>query len=318
MHALRLRAFGALLTAMSAVSAHAAQDGEALFADLRHQVEARRPHQTLATLDRIAKATANLTECPVDAVHLSADGSLRTKLAFGQGTVDHYNAPYTYADIYFEDDYCIYMLRPIRKALTVEEARDFVSSLMIKIPRTDYLMPHETPESKAAAARTFDELREAVHSGKAEPIDPHVPPYAGLENIVDCSSTPVEVLRSAPGGGSSTGYIYNFAYSWTTLDSGTGTCVYLERPLNRGLTIDEARDFLAATRLGMGLLENPHQKEIEKAMDEYMSGLLQQEPGSNPVIPAWASKDDYPFEITIAPENEQAPQKKTAKKTKPF
>ena len=315
MHALRLRALCAVLIAASTASANASPDGEELFADLRHQVDVRRPQQALGTLDRIAKATANLTECPLDAVYPAADGKLRTKLAFGQGSVQHYNALYTYADIYFGDDYCIYMLRPIRKALTLEEARDFVSSLMIEIPRTDYLIPHETPESRAAAARTFDELREAVHSGKAKPTDPNIPPYAGMENLTDCSNTPVQTLRDAPRGGT-TAFIYNGAYSWGEVEVNGRSCIYLERPLNRGLTVDEARDFLAATRLGMGLLEPPHHEKKEGEDDP--SEWIQAEPGAHPAVPLWASKDDYPFEITIGPENESSPQKKRAKEPKPL
>jgi hypothetical protein len=315
MHALRLRAIGALLIAAFAASANASPTGEVLFADLRHQVDIRRPQQALETLDRIAKATANLTECPLDAVYPTADGILRTRLAFGQGSVQHYNALYTYADIYFGDEYCIYMLKPIRKALTLEEARDFVSSLMIEIPRTDYLIPHETPESRAAAARTFDELREAVHSGKAEPTDPYIPPYAGMENLADCSNTPVQMLRDAPRGGT-TAFIYNGAYSWSDVEVNGRSCIYLESPLNRGLTVPEARDFLAATRLGMGLLEPPHHEKKEGEDDP--SEWIQAEPGAHPMVPRWATRDDGPFEITIAPENESAPQKKRAKEPKPL
>jgi hypothetical protein len=315
MHVLGLRALSSLLIGVSAASANAASSGEVLFAELRHEVEVLRPQQTADKAERIAKSTANLTECPIDAVHASEDGTLRTSLAFGQGGVQKFNALYTYADLYFENDYCIYLLRPVRRALTLEEARDFAASLLIKMPITQALIPRETPESKAVAAQAFDELRDAVHSGKAEPIDPHIPPYAGMENLTDCSKTPVEVLRRALTGGS-TGYIYNAAYSWAEVDSGNGrSCIYLERPLNRGLTVEEARDFLAATRLGMGLLEPPRH---ENAGEEDPAEWIQAEPGSHPPVPAWASKDDYPFEITITPENEPALQKKRVKKAKPF
>ncbi|MGN6517897.1 MAG: hypothetical protein ACTHK2_00550 [Dokdonella sp.] len=234
------------------------KDYEALFGALRTKVAERKPYEPEAVRQQIDHAYSHIIDCPAgkepeeSVAHVGIEG-----------------VEYSYNNIYLDDNdqldgqFCFYIAEPLHRRLTAAEGRDFSAALLM--PDTQRFMPGlPTAEELAARARIgekhFAELRAAVASGIGIPRSPDMVPATlpPLGQLMDCSHVPFEDLDSRLfdaawenlGGGNNT--LYNDVYYWHALGRGGEVCVFLEPPLRRGLTMEEARDLLRAVQLDLG------------------------------------------------------------------
>ncbi len=219
--------------------------------DLRGEVEKFRSDEknrsAVASLDRAMEyVNERLTGC------YSAEPEMPFAIR-AIGNVDFkYATPST-----GKDTFCVFLVSPLNRALSVEEARDFLAAGFANIQSdSDYVRPPLTPEQQAEGERNFQELREAVaFQGlvpRAEPIpgpDGRLPPLVYQQHLirhVDCSNLTAEVM-SGYAGSKNSGYIYNDTYIWREITlGGDGLCYFMIEPFMRGLSYSEAVDFAAA------------------------------------------------------------------------
>ena len=94
-------------------------------------------------------------------------------------------------------------------------------------------------------ADPLSELRHVVTTVKT-PEQQQVVQRVAARRFVDCSKSSLGDLSNRPKV-SMTQYIYNSSYHWSQIDTLDGQCIYMMQPFNRGLTIEEATDFLVAS-----------------------------------------------------------------------
>ncbi|MBZ0222807.1 MAG: hypothetical protein IT467_11270 [Dokdonella sp.] len=236
--------------------AKADPQGEADFLALRGKVRERAAGEPSEVKQRIKNAELTLTAClpgtpePQD-----------SRVSIALDDVDYfYGAPCTSTDCTYQ---CLYMVEPLHRALTLEEARDFSAALMMPdIPHAGYGKTGRARKAAIAAQgeRHFAELRAVVRAGKAPHIDPASLGTAfrpASPNLVDCSAIPYAKLSDSllPQAGNNR-TLYNDTYYFVDLDAtGPQRCIYMESPFQRGLTVDEARDLLSALQLDLGFSE---------------------------------------------------------------
>jgi len=207
------------------VGFHAARaDDEALFGALRSKVAELRAHESGEVLARMKNAFPHITACPPD----TPEPTWGSRASIGLNGVDYlYGNPPTSAD---ETEYCFFLVKPLHRALTVEEARDFSDAMMMP----DILhsvggkpSASERNERSVLAERHFLEIRALVKSGTAKPFDQNttkrvIHPVGNLRNLEDCSQTPIDELEMRswegnPGSNDNQG-LYNDQYYWRDLD----------------------------------------------------------------------------------------------------
>ncbi len=249
-----------LLTIVSTFHfARADDDAEAAFGALRMKVAALKPHEPADVLDRIEKAIPHITSCPPD----TPEPEFGWRAGIALEDVDYlYGRPPTSTD----DTYsCYFIVNPLHRALTVDEARDFFAATMMP----DILRATAGKSARAQGAarakigeKHFLEIRALVAAGKTNALDPEtteriIPSLGNLDALEDCSHTPVEEFvfreRNFSGGGNMS--LYNDTYWWEDLDPTGPRCIYMLAPFRRGLTVEEARDFLTALQLDLGYSE---------------------------------------------------------------
>lgn len=87
--------------------------------------------------------------------------------------------------------------------------------------------------------RTLSTLNSAEHTEVVKRV-------AALQ-LVDCRDTPPLELEKYSKR-TMTQYIFNSSYQWSQIDTKDGECVYLQFPINRGLTRAEGQDLLVASQ----------------------------------------------------------------------
>jgi hypothetical protein len=230
--------------------AHA--DDEARFGALRTKVEQLKPHESNDVLDRIEKTAPHITACP-------NEEPMNSNLGVGVNGVE-----YLYTNIATSQDdqyYCFYMIKPFRRALTIDEGRDFSAALMM--PDMPRFMPRFTSAAELArrakaGEKHFIALRALVQSGTASALDPEDTSIehrdiGDLDNLTDCSRSPIAELDARGNGSYNNRTLYNDVYYWRDLDPDDARCIFMISPFKRGLTAAEARDFLHALNLNLGM-----------------------------------------------------------------
>lgn len=150
--------------------------GEADFKALREKVQSLRPFASPEVRERIAKAETTVTAClpgtpePED-----------SRLGLALDDVDYfYGAPYTSTDGAYQ---CIYLVEPLHRALTADEAHDFLAATML--PDVPHALLGKTGRARKAAVaargeQKFADLRAFLATGVAPAIDPaHWAAYSG-------------------------------------------------------------------------------------------------------------------------------------------
>jgi len=267
---------GSTALALLAACQVACADDEALFGALRTKVAELRQHEPEEVQSRIENARKYITECPKN------EEATNSRVHIGLNHVD-----YTYTSISTSEDdqyYCLLLEKPLNRALSVDEARDFSAAMMM--PDIQHFVGGQpTPEERASTAQIgekhFLEIRSLVAAGKAKPLDAAkteriIRPIGDLSQLEDCSRVPVDALdeRSFARNSASNNNqaLYNSQYYWRDLDPDGSRCIYMLEPFHRGLTIQEARDFLVALQLDLG-----YSQEFGKLMSNG-------EPTSQPAI----------------------------------
>lgn len=216
--------------------------------DLREEVKRLQPKQSLEAISSIEAANAKLTAC-------SNENPERPFVNVRLGGKE-----FTYATISTSaDTYCIYLVEPAGRALSIDEARDFSAALMMGIPATEQAPAITLGRSEDGEAQ-FKKLRDAVSLGGLKPIVPQLTapdgslistPSKATDKLVGCSDVPPTVLASHPGQ-EFMGFVYNASYRWKRIVLADGEiCYYVISPIGRGLSFEEAYDFAAAISNGM-------------------------------------------------------------------
>ena len=153
-----------LLLFTSVVSTDAwSKTGEELFRELRHQVEVQRQGMNSEELESVGNSIGRaffapsgnqLTECSQDAVSALLDGRLVS--TSGELSWYIYNALYVPEILPVGKNYCIYLKKPIARALTVEEARDLLVAW--RLPAFPQYVPGQ--EDRQRAEEQFAALRD--------------------------------------------------------------------------------------------------------------------------------------------------------------
>jgi hypothetical protein len=110
---------------------------------------------------------------------------------------------------------CLSMVLTVR-ALAADIGGQSFAALRVEVNR---LRPLASPEKRAIIA-------------------------ADAENLTACGNTSV-----SPEDGTLIQRIYNDLYEWAALRTPGGFCIHLIRPFSRDLSVDEASDLLAASRM---------------------------------------------------------------------
>lgn len=227
---------------------------EDLFGHLRERAEAWRATASLQQLDVVSTAERRLTECPSH----KPEGST--------AAVEIDGRVFRYMNIDAADDkYCFYLIDPLNRGLTLDEARIFSAALILR-PSTPYQRQPKTAEAQTQESAAFIELRAAATSGKYEWLQEGATTSLEQPSFVDCSTESSQVLEQLSGG-QTTAFLYNGIYVWKEIPSDGGLCVYMAEPLARGLTAEEASDFSLATHLKLGVSKQYLEKQspsIEK------------------------------------------------------
>ncbi|MGB8377574.1 MAG: hypothetical protein WCE70_03770 [Rhodanobacteraceae bacterium] len=176
-----------------------------------------------------------------------------------------YNNEYKVSETFAEDKshFCVYMVSPFTRALSVDEARDFMAAYDMDLPKIGKgrLPRGVRPEDVHA----FEELRAALADQmpnfSPQQIDEALSNTDRLQGCVDKS---VDELKALPNHLNHE-WRYNAYYSWRKVDLPHGYCIYMTYPLNRGLTLKEAIDFIAALNLDLGT--SPRIKSLDQEYD---------------------------------------------------
>lgn len=252
--------------------AYADEQGEADFSALRKKVAQLRASEPEEVQQRIAKAAANLTDC--------FPGTPEPEWGSRAGTavedVDYlYGNPATSAD---GSTRCFYVVEPLHRPLNLDEARDFSAALLmpdiqhsIAGKRARAAEKERAQETAATGEYQFQEIRRLVASRTARMRDSNyltdIAPLVGdLNSLIDCSASTKVELDAYVSSQKSTSWnrtIYNDTYWWEDISLDGGRCIYVTVPIGRGLSIDEARDFLTSLQLDLGLSDH-----LMKLMDD--------------------------------------------------
>ena len=243
----------ALVAMIGAVTtAHA--DDEARFGALRTKVAQLMAHEPDDVLTRIEKNWSTFTPCTHEpAAHLGGEIM----------AIDGVSYRFLFLPTSADGKYtCVYMDKPFRRALSVDEARDFSAALtMPDMPRSmpDFTTAAELAARASAGEKHLVELRALVASGTASPLDPEDrtikhPDIGNLDNLTDCSHESIAELDARSNNSEHvTQALYNDIYYWSDVDPESARCVYMISPFKRGLTVAEAHDFLIALTLDLGM-----------------------------------------------------------------
>jgi hypothetical protein len=217
--------------------------------------------------DLANKSSERLIDCPASALE-RIDGQLHTVFPYGVATATVFGTSYTYVNLTIDTNHCLYLLEPDPRRLSADEARDFLTALMVTPPPSmEFVAAPESTVEGSAGRDLFDELLN-VAKRKLTLADDLSKRSAlfGAERLVDCSSAPPTQLASTRGD-HLLRFIYNGSYSWKEAEFENGLCIFIFAPLNRGLTIPEAQSFLAANRLDLGVSPE-YQRDFGTAVDQ--------------------------------------------------
>ncbi len=258
----------------------ACADDEALFGALRSKVSELRPHESAEVLARMENALSHITPCPSD----TPEPAWGSRAGIGLDGVDYlYGNPATSAD---ETSYCFFLVKPLHRALTVDEARDFSDAMMMpdiqhfaggKSTAAERIEGEDLGEKHFAEIRTLvaSKKSKVLYSESAGRIDRSL---KNLDRLEDCSSTSIDELERRSwkenAGSNDNQGLYNDNYYWRDLDPSGSRCIYMLAPFHRGLTAEEAKDFLTALQLDFG-----YSDEYKRAMsDDSATGHDDQSP----------------------------------------
>lgn len=270
--------FGATLLLATFVAstdnASADEQGEADFRALRKKVNLLRASEPAAVQKLIAEATSKVRDC--------FPGTPEPQWGSRAGTavedVDYlYGNPAASADGSIR---CIYVVEPLHRALTLEEAYDFSAALIMP----DLQHSVEGKAGRAAAKlraedaaregeQNFAEIRRMVAARTLRLKDEAAlkdlaMTIGSVGNLRDCSKVSSLELQERVVIGPATPrnrVVYNDTYQWDDIDPSGNRCIYMKWPLDRGLSADEARDFMDALQLDMGFSpEISREMEAEK------------------------------------------------------
>ena len=250
-----------LLLFTSVVSTDAwSKTGEELFRELRHQVEVQRQGMNSEELESVGNSIGRaffapsgnqLTECSQDAVSALLDGRLVS--TSGELSWYIYNALYVPEILPVGKNYCIYLKKPIARALTVEEARDLLVAW--RLPAFPQYVPGQ--EDRQRAEEQFAALRDEARRFRSNWSAERLSRLDAVANsFVECIDDDLEkenVLKELPKQKENIEAINGVEYVWTTAlvrsaPGGAGICIYIRSPLHRGLSLDEVRDFLTLSQ----------------------------------------------------------------------
>jgi hypothetical protein len=224
--------------------------GENLLREVREQVEigrhSLRSDELQAAGDDIGRdpaAPGNVVACSSDAIARFRAGDKKSYLNKYDTYI--YNANYTRALLPMGGDkYCVYLLRPLSRGLSIEEARDlFVAERMTfpsYTPSTAEMQAGEEEllQLRAKARAAWKTLPPARQEGILQRVD----------RMVEC--TPRELEAAGVWGPQRAAQVdfddlgaADFMWEWAHSADGD-TCLYSPAPIHRALTVDEAWDIL--------------------------------------------------------------------------
>ena len=192
-------------------------------------------------LANTAASLAEITDCP----STIPDEDRSTATAEIDG-VDYRNA-----SVDTEGGYCIVNVSPMGRALTKDEAQDYVRVITL-MPTADIRSQNMQKRKidKRVAEEQLKQLLDVVRSGAYELLDGQLP-YVDAKELADCSVEPAKKLL-AMGGGMSSVFIYNTSYTYKYVSpssSGKKYCIYVDSPVGRGLSAEESYQFILATQV---------------------------------------------------------------------
>jgi hypothetical protein len=260
---IRLLVFTVAVLVMMQLSLATEPDPEELFQQLRDKVAEELPKQTLEKRTVIDETLDRIIDC-------GAMGPVHPYVGMRV-----YNNKYTVSETFSDDKYhfCVYMVNPFTRALSIDEARDFMAASDLDLPK---IGKGRVPTGvKPDDVHAFEELRATL----ADQLNNFTPQQIadalrGTENLQGCADMSVEELKAATVSGG-LGWNYNTAYEWNKVRLANGYCIYMSYPLNRGLTLKEALDFTMAMHLDLG--ESPRIKSLGP---EYAPSIPPQHPDS--------------------------------------
>ena len=201
--------------------------------------------------NELAERHSKITECPVNAP-TPPEGSVIYNIRgieFALQTIE------TGAD-----SWCYYLARPFSGPLSPAEAR--------ALQATTFLGKTDTPArkvvSRIAGEKLFADLREAIQSNKFAEV-PELSENAASFDASLRACGPNDFDSTKEWQQRYTGFTYNAVYTWSLISEGGTSCIRMFSPISRGLTADEARDFMRATRSAMnnsGSSVNPSHTKI--------------------------------------------------------
>ena len=93
-------------------------------------------------------------------------------------------------------------------------------------------------------------------------------------DVIECTPAAIAAFHAYGGNHAIehkwSSYLYNATYTRVTLSIGTKYCVYLTRPVQRGLMVPEARDLYVADHLDFPRY-NPPASDLQIAEDQFLS-----------------------------------------------
>lgn len=227
--------------------------GESLLQELRQQVEVQRHDMSAEDLrfagDAIGRDPANpgdVVECTAKAVAAFRAGE--PKSFNERWDAYFYNAEYARATLPVGQKYCVYLIRPVERGLTVAEARDLFVAEHMEFPRyVPSTADQQAGEEQFAGLRKQAiRVRESMASEKRSAVDRVV------EHVVECSADELEANGTWREHGRQIQHddigASGFVWEWSHSADGD-MCLVNRSPLHRALSVEEARDILTLSHL---------------------------------------------------------------------
>jgi hypothetical protein len=228
--ALAIVVFGCLM----AMEPLAATTDDGIFTSLRSNVAIWREQAT-----EQKKLSTSVTQHQITGCATSERPDLSGAIVFIDGTEFQFRNEYDSAG-----SFCTYLMKPFERPLSVEEARLLFEAIDLQPSENARKRPQSTSVvRKDVGEKQFAALMAYEHTAIHDELLPNPVQY------VDCSgdSTSTLLQEQAP---QSMGYLYNSVYTWREIDlpSRGGRCILIVEPLGRGLSQEEARYFIDATK----------------------------------------------------------------------
>lgn len=218
-------AFTLLASLMSMCVVRAQDEGEGLVDKILASATALRAGATQAQLRWIEELQSKLSECPAGArgETYSITQIAGQEIRYAGIDTDH-------------GKHCIFMGDPVNRALTLSEARELMVALVLEPPSVKSKSLPADGEQRLAQL-----LRRIAEPGSVSRVSHD---SYEIKNLAECRAIPMSDRQGRADVSSK--YIFNALYSWKRIQGKGVYCLHLERPVERDLSLTEARGFVLA------------------------------------------------------------------------